>query len=96
MATGSYLTPNYSRSQSEIQGDLHTSPTLVHNAKHLREFFRLLEEAGMEGWNCNERDKGAVLNQEQRQVVYASHTLSSAERNYRVTKRVFSSSLGSK
>ncbi|GFX44957.1 hypothetical protein TNCV_3430061 [Trichonephila clavipes] len=23
MATGSYLTPNYSRSQSEIQGDLH-------------------------------------------------------------------------
>ncbi|GFS49836.1 hypothetical protein TNCV_4344801 [Trichonephila clavipes] len=24
MATGSYLTPNYSRSQSEIQGDLHT------------------------------------------------------------------------
>ncbi|GFW42388.1 glutamate receptor ionotropic, NMDA 2B [Trichonephila clavipes] len=27
MATGSYLTPNHSRSQSEIQGDLHTVPT---------------------------------------------------------------------
>ncbi|GFW07226.1 hypothetical protein TNCV_3694191 [Trichonephila clavipes] len=27
MATGSYLTPNYSRSQSEIQGDLHNSPS---------------------------------------------------------------------
>ncbi|GFT81367.1 hypothetical protein TNCV_3672581 [Trichonephila clavipes] len=24
MATGSYLTPIYSRSQSEVQGDLHT------------------------------------------------------------------------
>ncbi|GFW96560.1 hypothetical protein TNCV_2846171 [Trichonephila clavipes] len=24
MATGSYLTPTYSRSQSEVQGDLHT------------------------------------------------------------------------
>ncbi|GFW94670.1 uncharacterized protein TNCV_4247101 [Trichonephila clavipes] len=26
MATGSYLTPNYSRSQSKIQGDLHNWP----------------------------------------------------------------------
>ncbi|GFX71660.1 hypothetical protein TNCV_2696481 [Trichonephila clavipes] len=25
MATGSYLTPTYSRSQSEVQGDLHKS-----------------------------------------------------------------------
>ncbi|GFT92194.1 retrovirus-related Pol polyprotein from transposon 17.6 [Trichonephila clavipes] len=31
---------------------------------------------------------GAVLNQEQRPVVYASHTLSSVERNYIVTERV--------
>ncbi|GFW74894.1 RNase H domain-containing protein [Trichonephila clavipes] len=28
MATGSYLTTNYSRSQSEIQGDLHNSNTV--------------------------------------------------------------------
>ncbi|GFX69620.1 hypothetical protein TNCV_1769891 [Trichonephila clavipes] len=30
---------------------------------------------------------GAVLNQEQRPVVFASRTLSAAERNYTVTKR---------
>ncbi|GFX43134.1 hypothetical protein TNCV_2711781 [Trichonephila clavipes] len=29
MATGSYLTPNHSRSQSEIQGDLHNSTSLA-------------------------------------------------------------------
>ncbi|GFT12839.1 hypothetical protein TNCV_5095591 [Trichonephila clavipes] len=31
MATGSYMTPTYSRSQSEVQGDLHivTSPICV-------------------------------------------------------------------
>ncbi|GFU73272.1 hypothetical protein TNCV_4730891 [Trichonephila clavipes] len=37
MATGSYLTPNYPRSQSEIQGDLHTvyatlGPKFIGNA----------------------------------------------------------------
>ncbi|GFW30127.1 uncharacterized protein TNCV_1054381 [Trichonephila clavipes] len=31
MATGSYLTPNHSRSQSEIQGDLHTMVTVLLN-----------------------------------------------------------------
>ncbi|GFS76514.1 hypothetical protein TNCV_1621321 [Trichonephila clavipes] len=30
MATGSYLTPNYSRSQSEIQGDLHRLTSELH------------------------------------------------------------------
>ncbi|GFX98646.1 hypothetical protein TNCV_1502241 [Trichonephila clavipes] len=41
---------------------------------------------------------GAVLNQEQRPVVFAFRTLSNAERNYTVTERerVFSSGLGSK
>ncbi|GFX35629.1 retrovirus-related Pol polyprotein from transposon 297 [Trichonephila clavipes] len=40
---------------------------------------------------------GAVLNQEQRPVVFASRTLSAAERNYTVTERegMFSSGLGS-
>ncbi|GFY14907.1 retrovirus-related Pol polyprotein from transposon 297 [Trichonephila clavipes] len=39
---------------------------------------------------------GAVLNQEQRAVVFASRTLSAAERNYTVTEsEKFSSALGS-
>ncbi|GFT07052.1 hypothetical protein TNCV_1415891 [Trichonephila clavipes] len=41
---------------------------------------------------------GAVLNQEERPVVFASRTLSAAERNYTVTEReregMFSSGLG--
>ncbi|GFS92010.1 hypothetical protein TNCV_1931721 [Trichonephila clavipes] len=31
MATGSYLTPNHSRSQSEIQGDLHKVGAKIEN-----------------------------------------------------------------
>ncbi|GFT10240.1 hypothetical protein TNCV_3735111 [Trichonephila clavipes] len=30
MATGSYLTPTYSRSQSEVQGDLHKSSSVIY------------------------------------------------------------------
>ncbi|GFT18546.1 hypothetical protein TNCV_176501 [Trichonephila clavipes] len=32
MATGSYMTPIYSRSQSEVQGDLHNSINLKYEA----------------------------------------------------------------
>ncbi|GFX91705.1 hypothetical protein TNCV_3682911 [Trichonephila clavipes] len=30
MASGSYMTPIYSRSQSEVQGDLHKRPADIH------------------------------------------------------------------
>ncbi|GFX65645.1 dimer_Tnp_hAT domain-containing protein [Trichonephila clavipes] len=39
MATGSYLTPNYSRSQSEIQGDLHISSEFPNQIMSLKVVF---------------------------------------------------------
>ncbi|GFW67842.1 retrovirus-related Pol polyprotein from transposon 17.6 [Trichonephila clavipes] len=55
---------------------------------------RLHRSLTQSGWNYNGRDKdastigiGAILNREQTPVVYASRTLSSAERNYTVTER---------
>ncbi|GFV22669.1 retrovirus-related Pol polyprotein from transposon 17.6 [Trichonephila clavipes] len=54
-----------------------SSPSFPQHVKHLKEVFRLLHEAGV----------GAVLNQEQKPVVFASRTLSAAERNYTVTER---------
>ncbi|GFV75323.1 retrovirus-related Pol polyprotein from transposon 297 [Trichonephila clavipes] len=70
-----------------------SSPSFTQHVEHLKEVFRLLHEAGL----ALNKGVGAVLNQEQRPVVFASRTLSAAERNYTVTERerMFSSGLGS-
>ncbi|GFV86804.1 transposon Ty3-I Gag-Pol polyprotein [Trichonephila clavipes] len=59
-----------------------SSPSFTQHVKHLKEVFRLLHEARL----TLNKDKGvgAILNQEQRPVVFASRTLSAAERNYMV------------
>ncbi|GFU99904.1 hypothetical protein TNCV_1257531 [Trichonephila clavipes] len=40
MATGSFLTQNYSRSQSEIQGDLHILRIIIQNVAAVAEWYR--------------------------------------------------------
>ncbi|GFU76367.1 retrovirus-related Pol polyprotein from transposon opus [Trichonephila clavipes] len=72
-----------------------TKTGLEESQKHeLQDFFNsfkglLSDKLGLTHVFYHEIDMavGAVLNQEQRPVVYASHTPSSAERNYTVTER---------
>ncbi|GFW37823.1 retrovirus-related Pol polyprotein from transposon 297 [Trichonephila clavipes] len=59
--------------ETKVQAIVEMKPP--HNSKEVSKFL------GMSQW------VGAVLNQEQRPVVFASRTLSAAERNYTVTER---------
>ncbi|GFW42057.1 uncharacterized protein TNCV_1905151 [Trichonephila clavipes] len=49
MATGSYLTPNYSRSQSEIQGDLHNGTQRINPENRVESSFRIIPEQYFSG-----------------------------------------------
>ncbi|GFU45600.1 retrovirus-related Pol polyprotein from transposon 17.6 [Trichonephila clavipes] len=61
-----------------------SSPSFTQRIEHLREVFRLLQDAESLSSSIS---AGAVLNQEQRPVVFASRTRSNAERNYTVAER---------
>ncbi|GFW96546.1 uncharacterized protein TNCV_2846031 [Trichonephila clavipes] len=49
MATGSYLTPIYSRSQSEIQGDLHNGAQRINPENRVGSSFRIIPEQYFSG-----------------------------------------------
>ncbi|GFV95674.1 uncharacterized protein TNCV_2009911 [Trichonephila clavipes] len=49
MATGSYLTTNYSRSQSEIQGDLHSGAQRINPENRVGSSFRIIPEQYFSG-----------------------------------------------
>ncbi|GFT15530.1 uncharacterized protein TNCV_3265311 [Trichonephila clavipes] len=49
MATGSYLTPNHSRSQSEIQGDLHNGAQQINPENRVGSSFRIIPEQYFSG-----------------------------------------------
>ncbi|GFW36988.1 hypothetical protein TNCV_5018861 [Trichonephila clavipes] len=48
MATGSYLTPIYSRSQSEIQGDLHNFLDSISIVDSFREIKQIIDQCGIQ------------------------------------------------
>ncbi|GFT29383.1 uncharacterized protein TNCV_757391 [Trichonephila clavipes] len=49
MATGSYLTQNHSRSQSEIQGDLHNGAQRINTENRVGSSFRIIPEQYFSG-----------------------------------------------
>ncbi|GFS53976.1 uncharacterized protein TNCV_3761911 [Trichonephila clavipes] len=49
MATGSFLTQNYSRSQSEIQGDLHNGAQQINPGNRVGPGFRIIPEQYFSG-----------------------------------------------
>ncbi|GFU76364.1 hypothetical protein TNCV_2158711 [Trichonephila clavipes] len=55
MATGSFLTQNYSRSQSEMQGDLHNGEQRINPENRVGSGFRIIPEqyfSGVENINA--------------------------------------------
>ncbi|GFV99225.1 uncharacterized protein TNCV_1511981 [Trichonephila clavipes] len=49
MATGSYLTPTYSRSQSEVQGELHNGAQRINPENRVGSNFRIIPEQYFSG-----------------------------------------------
>ncbi|GFU86308.1 uncharacterized protein TNCV_369641 [Trichonephila clavipes] len=49
MATDSYLTPTYSRSQSEVQGDLHNGAQRINPENRVGSSFRIIPEQYFSG-----------------------------------------------
>ncbi|GFW02584.1 hypothetical protein TNCV_2455991 [Trichonephila clavipes] len=49
MATGSYMTPTYSRSQSEVQGDLHNGAQRINPENRVGSSFRIIPEQYFSG-----------------------------------------------